>query len=135
MKNINKKKLQECIKLMEKITGKKVMFKEYDENQYGQENTSEEDDIDTSDFDYDFENEEKSMVTAVLEFIQDYKFDFDDSLDFDNEEDNKEFIKKLRIQCLSDISKNFGINWKEVTNEDKKAISTAINNKLSENNG
>ena len=113
--------IQECIRLIEKITGKKVSLKEY----FDQEESN--DDIAImGDEDFDNETNEDAMLNAILGFINDYTFD----LDYSEDLSASEIKKEARIECLRAISNDFDIDWNIISDKSKSKISTAINSKL-----
>ena len=126
IKNIKTKqqRLQECIKLMEKLTGKKVVFKEY----LNPENVNNPTEYEEDDYEENIGHSDEAMISAILDYINEYKFELDS---YDPKEEKAEDVKKrARIACLHNISEEFGIDWGEVSNEDKAKISKTIDNKL-----
>lgn len=123
-------RLLECIKLMEKISGKKVVLKEY--NDY---DVDTDDDIEISG-DEDFFNQEnkkedpKALTTAIVEFIKNYDFEGLLNHFYDFDEPATEIKTRMRKQCLKDINENFEADLNKLPDNLKTIISKAMNARL-----
>ncbi len=125
-------RLLECIKLMEKISGKKVVLKEYNNYDVDLDN-----DIEISGdedfFDQEKENKKedpKALTTAIVEFIKNYDFDSLVNKFYDFDGSATEIKTSMRKQCLRDINENFEADLNKLPDNFKTLISKAMNARL-----